>query len=57
MVCMTVERFTDSLNEITKQDILKVDKLVGYGIGCTGDGIIGVYKLVMSYDKIVEFIT
>ena len=31
--------------------------ILGYGIGCTGNGIIGVYKLVMSFDKIVEFIT
>ena len=47
----------EAISIFTKQNILDVEKLTGYGIACTGSGIIGVYKLEMEFNKSTRFVT
>jgi len=35
----------------TERDISLFSKISGYGIGCTADGILGVYKLEIEFGK------
>lgn len=42
---ITVEKFTESLSFTTKENLLQLDRLTGYGMACGGTGVIGAYKL------------
>jgi len=58
MVRITVDKFLDALlNDLTKQDILEVKMLVGYGMACGGSGLFGAYKLELIFGKPAVFIT
>jgi len=60
MIVATVGNFTDAIvsERFTKQDLLKVKNLAGYGIACTGIGRVGMYKLEMNLIKgCTKFIT
>ena len=58
MVRITVEKLTDALqSNFTKQDILEVKTLIGYGMACGGSGLFGAYKLEMTFGKPTLFIT
>lgn len=57
MVIATVERFMMAISMFTKQNILVVKKLIGYGIACTGSGIVGIYKLEMEFNDCTQFVT
>ena len=50
MFCAAVSQFIDKLL-FTEQDISQLSKISGYGIGCTADGILGVYKLEIEFGK------
>ena len=38
MILIAVERFKDSLKLFTKEEILALKQLSGYGMACGGDG-------------------
>ena len=41
----------------TKHDLFKLNELTGYGVACSGDGMVGVYKLEMKFNKTTSFVT
>ena len=41
----------------TKNDLLKLKRLAGYGMACSGDGMVGAYKLQMKFGEITSFVT
>ena len=47
----------DSDNQFTKDDLLEIDELTGYGVACSRDGMIGVYKLEMKFGDVASFVT
>ena len=49
MILIAVQRFKDSLELCTKEEIFALAQLSGYDTGCGGDGSIGVYKLEMRF--------
>ena len=51
MFCIAVTTFVESLSSFTKQDILQLQQVSGYGVGCSGDGILGVYKMEIKFGK------
>lgn len=57
MFIATVEKFVEAISVFTEQNILEVEKLIGYGIACTGNGIFGVYKLEMKFNECTRFVT
>lgn len=46
-----------SQNVFTKDDIFKIKEFVGYGMACSGDGMVGVYKLEYKFGKYTSFVT
>ena len=57
MIVIAVKKFKDSLLHFTKEEILGLKQLLGYGMACCGDGNIGVYKLEMRFDQRTMFVT
>ena len=57
MFCIAVTMFVESLSSFTKQDILQVQQISGYGVGCSGDRIFGVYKMEIKFGKKTNFVT
>ena len=56
----TIERsaiYPDRQNVFTKDDIFKIKEFTGYGVACSGDGIVGVYKLEFKFNKFTSFVT
>ena len=51
MIVLAVGRFSESLELMTKLQLLDLAQLSGYGIACSGDGISGVFKLEIDMDK------
>jgi len=49
MVVVAVGTLIKHINKMTKEELIGVEHLEGYGIACTGDGTIGVYKLDISF--------
>ena len=54
---VAVDPYADICNRSTKQDLLQIDELTGYGVACAGDGLIGVYKLEMKFGNVTSLIT
>ena len=46
----------DKIKEMTMKDLINIKKLNMYGMGITGDGTFGVYKLLFAFcaDEIVD---
>jgi len=60
MINVTVNNFVLSFKDtsMTKQYLIGLKQLTGYGIACTGDGIFGVFKLEMDLiSGSISFIT
>ena len=57
MILIAVKRFKDSLELCTKEEILALKQLSGYGIACSGDGSYGVYKLEVRFGQYTVFVT
>ena len=45
MILLVIEKFMQSLRFNTKENLLQLKRLVGYGMACSGDGVIGTFKL------------
>ena len=45
MILLVIEKFMQSLRFNTKENLLQLKRLVGYGMACSGDGVIGAFKL------------
>ena len=47
--------YPHSQNMFRKDDIFKIKEFTGYGVACSGDGMVGVYKLELGYrDRLVS---
>ena len=57
MIVIAVKKFKDSLQLCTKEEILALKQLLGYGMVCGGDGSIGVYKLEMRFGQNTAIVT
>lgn len=49
MIIVTVKLFTKSVHLFTKQQLLDIQELTGYGMACSDDGIFGSFKLEMKF--------
>ena len=47
MIIVAVRNFLAAIESFTKEDLITMTHLTGYGIVCSGDGTLGVYKLQM----------
>ena len=45
MILLAVEKFKESVSFNTKENLLQLDRLIGYGMACSGDGVVGAFKL------------
>ena len=52
MIVVTVQRFRDSLQSLTKEEIVALKQLLGYGMVCGANGSIGVYKLELAFGRV-----
>lgn len=41
----------------TKHDLFKLNEFTGYGVACSGDGMVGTYRLEMKFGKVTSFVT
>ena len=57
MIVIAVKKFKDSIRHCTKEEILELKQVLGYGMACGGDGSIGVYKVEMRFDQRTVFVT
>lgn len=64
MVALAVGNFmaaikpqSQSEKQFIKDDLLKLKQLTGYGVACSGDGMVGAYKLEMEFQKITSIVT
>ena len=58
MFLLAVQIFRENLSVITKQSLIKLEKLIGYGMVCSGDGVIGAYKVEIPLKEgVTKFIT
>ena len=58
MFLLAVEKFKENLEMNTKDSLIKLEKLVGYGMACSGDGVTGTFKVEIPLIKgNTEFIT
>ena len=58
MFLLAVQIFREYLSVITKQSLIKLEKLIGYGMVCSGDGVIGAYKVEIPLKEgVTKFIT
>ena len=44
MIVLAIAKFKESLKLFTKQQLLELVQLTGYGMACGGDGILGVFN-------------
>ena len=56
MIRRVVENFM-AAQSFTKNDLLNVKQLSGYGITCSGHGMFGAYKVEMKFGEGTSFIT
>jgi len=45
MILLAVEKFKKSISFNTKENLLQIKRLIGYGMAYSGDGVIGAFKL------------
>ena len=45
---MYVISLAESLRHFNRQELLDLRRITGYGLACSGDGIVGVFKLEMD---------
>ena len=63
MVILTVTNFMNAIcpdqssTKMSKTDLLRIKQVTGYGMACSGDGMVGAYKVEMKFDEITSFIT
>ena len=62
MIVLAVENFMAAINpyenqSFTKNDHLEVKRPTGYGMACSGDGMVGAYKLEMKFGQATSFVT
>ena len=48
MFVITITKFKESLKFFDKKQLLELKQITGYGMACSGDGIVGVFKLEMD---------
>ena len=48
MFVITITKFKESLRFFDKKQLLELKQITGYGMACSGDGIVGVFKLEMD---------
>lgn len=41
----------------TKHDLFKLNEFTGYGVACSGDGMVGIYKAEIKFGKVTSFVT
>ena len=61
MVVLAIANFMEAIKpsakSFTKADLLKLEQLTGYGMACSGDGMVGAYKLEMKFGEYTAFVT
>ena len=57
VIVATVDSFIERIEDFTTENILGVEELRGYGMACTGSGVIGVYKVEMKFNDPSRFVT
>ena len=57
MILLVIEKFMQSLRFNTKENLLQLKRLVGYGMACSGDGVIGTFKLGIGNQNCTRFVT
>lgn len=63
MITLVIGNFIKAVNPpiyqslFTKHDLFKLNEFTGYGVACSGDGTVGVYKLEMKFGKVTSFVT
>lgn len=48
MIVISVAKFKQSLQYFSKEELLELKKIIGYGMACSGEGVVGVFKLEMD---------
>ena len=52
MIVIAVGTFLESVNMMKKKDLIALKQIFAYGIACTGDGTVGMYKLNLFLNNI-----
>lgn len=56
MVSASVEQFVKTVTTIKRQDLVNLKRIVGYGLVYTGAGDVGLYKLILEFGEVTQFI-
>jgi len=63
MITLVIGNFIKAVNPpinpslFTKHDLFKLKEFTGYGVACSGDGMVGIYKLEMKFGNVTSFVT